>query len=315
MSMKQLESSKAFWLSVIACSAVGLCGCAGNNEQLGMLAGNILSATGLGTASQGQALFSAGGKLAQGLEGFTEREEYYLGRGVAATILGKYRPVRNAALTSYVNKVGSTLAGFSDRPETYKGYYFMVLDSEELNAMAAPGGFVFVTKGLIKRMPDEDALAAVLAHEVAHVVKGHGINAVSQSHLASAGAILAREGASMAVSGTQLSQLTSLFGDSIDDVTETLLTKGYSKSQEYDADEYAAELLERAGYNPGALLTMLSRVAESGQSAGSGGWFSTHPDPEDRKDEVEGSVGKGYAFAEAQKLRAERFRRAVQSLG
>lgn len=295
--------------------ALGAFGCAARGSPaLGSIAGQIFSATGLGTASQGEALFAAGGKIAEGWEGFSESEEYYLGRGVAATILGRYKPMRDQALVKYVSTVGATLAAHSDRPETYKGYRFAVLDTNEVNAMAAPSGFIFVTKGMIRQLPDEDALAAVLAHEIAHVVKGHGVAAVSQANFAAAGAILAKEGASMAMQGNQLLQLANVFEDSIEDVTETLLTKGYSKSQEYDADEYAIELMKRAGYNPNALVVMLSKLEAMDAGDDAGGWFSTHPDPDDRKDEIDGSI-EHTGSEENQKRRQARFEKATKRLG
>src|SRR5438552_315512 len=103
----------------------------------------------------------------------TESQEYYVGRGVAANAIVATQGLQIGDLEDYVNRVGMTIALASDRPETFKGYYFAVLRTETVNAFAAPGGFVFVTTAAIKRMNTEDELAAVLAHEIAHVNLRH----------------------------------------------------------------------------------------------------------------------------------------------
>ena len=110
-------------------------------------------------------------------------------------ILARYKVYEDAPLTGYVNRVGGLVAAVSERPETYGGYHFWVLDSDGINAFAAPGGFVFVTRGLLAQAPDEEAVAAVLAHEVGHVCLKHGLKAIKQSRLTSAFGILAAEGA------------------------------------------------------------------------------------------------------------------------
>ena len=81
----------------------------------------------------------------------TEGEEYYIGRAVAALILSRYSVYKNKSVTTYVNRVGQAVAIHSERPEIYAGYHFLVLNTDEVNALAAPGGFIFITKGLLKR--------------------------------------------------------------------------------------------------------------------------------------------------------------------
>ncbi|MCB0330135.1 MAG: M48 family metalloprotease [Bdellovibrionales bacterium] len=224
-------------------------------------------------------------------EGLTPEQEYYLGRGVAARIITNYPPYGSPGsnINQYVNEVGQTLVSFSDMPYTFKGYHFMVLNSNELNAFATPSGFVFVTKGLVKRMPDEDALAAVLAHEIAHVVEGHGVGAVETQILTDIVTEVGLEVAKETSGGvTQaILQNTETFGLAIDDMAENLLVKGYSRSQEYDADEYAAELMVRAGYNPMGLVEMLKAI-ESVEKASErkSGLMETHPSATDRLGEV-----------------------------
>ena len=289
----------------------GGCAPGGGFQQL---SGSILSQTGLVSQGQVDSIFTVGGKLTKAATPLTPEQEYYLGRGVAATVLSKYRPLRNPALQSYVNRVGSTVVAFSGQPETFAGYHFMVLDSTEINAMAAPGGFVFVTRGFLKLMPDEEALAAVLAHEVAHIALGHGTKAISQANLTEALTIVGREAASQALSdqGYGVAELTSVFGDSVTDVVDTLLTRGYSRSQEYDADEYATAVLRMAGYNTRGLSTMLTAL-ETRAGSDQTGFFSTHPEPEDRLDELD-EDGAAQSVVPGEAVRTARFKTAMRSL-
>jgi beta-barrel assembly-enhancing protease len=250
---------------------------------------------------------TAGGQLYKAAKGLSEEQEYYLGRGVSATLLGKYRPLRDGQVNRYLNEVGLVLAGYSDRPETFGGYHFLALETDEVNAVSAPGGFVFVTKGFLRIIPDEDALAAVLAHEVAHVVKGHGTAAISQANLTSALTLIGRQAAE-SQGGEAGRLLTGTFGDSIKDITDTLLTKGYSRSQEYEADRYAVALMGKAGYDQQALLSMLQALEKMNNAKGAGGWFSTHPDPGDRQEEVAGKISAASAsVSDGRKIRAARF--------
>jgi predicted Zn-dependent protease len=293
---------------LVAITAASVVGCA-ENSAFGRLGSDLMASTGLVTHSQADSMLKAGGKLAKAADSLTDEQEYYLGRAVSAVVFSKYKPVQNAALISYVNKVGMVVAATSERPETFGGYHFTILDTEEVNALSAPGGFVFVTKGFLRLIPNEDALAAILAHEVAHVVKGHGVKAISQANLTEALMIVGKEVAA-SQGGAEMQALTEAFGDSVNDVANTLLTKGYSRSQEYDSDQYAAELLGRAGYNSHALVTMLNALNGASKSGNSGGWFETHPAPDDRIEEVEAEA-KNSSSPAAEQVRTLRYRAAL----
>jgi len=285
-----------------------LSGCA--DSQFGAFGSSILSSTGLVSGSQADALVKAGQSVAKGVQSLSDEEEYYLGRGVAATVLSKYRPYRQAELTAYVNKVAAVLVAVSDRPETFGGYHVLLLDTSEVNAVSAPGGFIFLSTGFLKLVPSEEALAAVLAHEVGHIVKGHGLKAISEANLSQAVLLLGKEAAASQTGGI-VQGLTSTFGDSITDIAGTLLTKGYSRSQEYESDAYAAELLKRAGYNQGGVLDMLTALEKAG--GGKGGWNSTHPEAADRLEEQEDL--KADPVGAGQQARDRRFGLIKQKLG
>lgn len=306
LSFSGVLSRSGFLAVVLA----GLTGCAQNGNFSGMGA-QLLSSTGLVSSGQAEAFLSAGSKLAKAATPLTEEQEYYLGRGVSAAILQQYPGLKDGEVNRYLNRVGGTLALYSDRPETFGGYHVLVLDTPQINAMSAPGGYIFLTRGFLKQLESEDQLAAVLAHEIGHVVKAHGVNAISNANLTEAVAIVGKQAVSDR-GGAYTQEITAAFGNSIKDVVTTLTTKGFSRRQEYEADRYAVELLKRAGYNPRALDEVLALLERAKKSAPDGGWFATHPDPSDRIEEVAGELQGGAApDQKAVAVRSARFRASL----
>jgi len=307
MKIKLLKLS----FTTLITSAAFLSGC-GQSSTFGAIGNSILGSTGYGGSMDMTNLFKAGDQLATAARGLDEQQEYYLGRGVAAVILAQYPLYRNASLTRYVNQVGQSLARFSDRPELWGGYRFGVLDSQEINAVSTPGGFVFISRGFLKIIQNEDALAAVLAHEIGHIVKGHGTAAISQANLTSALTTVGKE--VVASQGGEVTQLvTRAFGDSIQEVTNTLLTKGYSRSQEYEADEYAAKLLAAVGYDQSGLTSMLEGLQKIESTNSSGGWFTTHPAPDRRERNIKDEISApSPEIIAAEKVRTARYKAVVR---
>ncbi len=211
-----------------------------------------------------------------------EEEEYRIGRAVAANILGQYPLWKNVQLTRYLNLVGQTLALRSGRPEIYGGYHFAMLDTPEANAFSAPGGIILLTRGIVEMAADEDELAAVLAHEIQHIVAKDPLKAIRSQRLKSLGTFTAGE--AMGSGGGAL----GIFQDSVMDISGTLLQKGYSRSQEKAADLEALKLLAAAGYDPKALLGMLHKIkaAETKKIKA----FSAHPSAAKRIDYVEAGI-------------------------
>jgi predicted Zn-dependent protease len=208
-------------------------------------------------------------------EDINSEQEYYIGRTVAAQIYSKYRPYNDKASHLYINKIGKTLAYNSNAPETFSGYHFAILDSNEINAFAAPGGFIFVTRGMLKLCDSEDAIASVLAHEIAHIEHKHGISTIKKSRLTSAVTTIGKEG-SKHFGDEKLQEITNNFGDSIEDIMNTLVVNGYSRSYEYDADQTALQILKRTGYNQSAMVDMLQKMQKRLQDD-TFGFGSTHP--------------------------------------
>jgi len=240
----------------------------------------------------------------------SDEEEYYIGRAVGARLLSTYPLLENDNLTAYVNLVGQTIAIHSDDPITYGGYHFAVLDTEEINAFACPGGMILITKGMIDESQNEDELAAVLAHEVAHINHRDGVAAIQKARLTGVATLIATE-AAQSYSPAEISQLVSLFEGSVDDVFKTLVVNGYGKSQEYSADESALIYLSRAGYDPQALEIFLERLMKQGQASG-GGIMKTHPATGDRLERVKNEMTPGKVDEALVELRMERFESAVR---
>ena len=300
-----------FWQTgFILLTLMTLMGCAAV-ETATTVATTVGEATGTISKSQGQAIRKSTAAVSKSLEDFTPEQEYYIGRTVGVVVLGKYPALADAKVNAYLNVLGQTLAQASDMPELFSGYHFLVLDSDDINAFATPGGHIFITRGLIRCCRTEDALAAVLAHEIGHVQLRHGMKAIEQARMTEALSILAQEGAK-SFGSQEVAQLTQAFGGVISDITNTMINKGYSRSSEYQADAAALSILQRMGYNPGALTDMLGVMARQMKPGGSD-FARTHPSPQSRIAELKAS-GKSLAVAETPAVRKERFTKAVGHL-
>jgi predicted Zn-dependent protease len=246
-------------------------------------------------------------KAAEASRPINDSEEYYVGRAVAARILGQYKLDQNPKLTEYVNEVGDTVARKSTRPNPFRGYHFAVLDTEELNAFAAPGGIIFITRGLIKTCKNEDQLAAVLAHEVGHVAHRDGINSISKARWTQVFTAMGAEAARQY--GGVAGNLVTLFEGSIDDVFKTIVVNGYGRQAELAADAAAVTTLTRAGYDPNALVVVLTTMEAMGKGKTSG-IFKTHPPTAERLAKVKAEVGQ-CPESQGKALRTKRFKQMV----
>jgi predicted Zn-dependent protease len=253
---------------------------------------------------------NVGKEAVKAVRPMSEEEEYYVGRAVAARLLSIYPLLDNKKLTEYVNSVGQLLVMNSDRPFTYGGYHFALLNSDEINAFACPGGTILITKGMVQAVRSEDELAAVLAHEIAHVSHRDGVNAISKSRWTQVVTLVGTNTAKKD-SPQVLSQLVGLFEGAIDDVFKTLVVNGYGQSQEYQADEAAISYLSKAGYNPSALKDFLSRLVSQGAASG-GGILKTHPATVDRVKNVTKKMPSMKVDASQIQLRNQRFQAALK---
>ena len=287
------------------CAVLGL----GVTPTLSVLMSGCQGAGSLSTlASKAESIMKVSRVVSKSFQDITPEQEYYIGRTVGAMILNRYKPFNNKEVTTYINVLGQTLAQASDLPETFGGYHFLSLDSEEINAFAAPGGLIFVTRGMIRCCKHEDAAAAVLAHEIGHVQSKHGLQAIKKSRVTSALTTLGMEGAKTLGGGT-LAQLTETFEDSISDITSTMINNGYSRSFERQADQAAVTILKRMGYDPNGLVDML-KVMETNLKPGGPDFAKTHPSPASRIEDIKTSIGE-YAEVKTTKARQARFKRVL----
>ena len=254
-------------------------------DELAVVTDSLGGVIGSQAGSQAQSLLRMAGAASRAMEELDAEQEYYLGRTVAANVMTQYKAYNNNEANQYLNHIGRYVCLASALPETFGGYHFQIIDSDEINAFAAPGGLVMVTRGMLRCCQSEDALAAVLAHEVGHVEYRHGLQAIKRSRITSLMTTVGVE-AIRHEGGAELSQLVSIFDGAIDDIMTTMVNNGYSRSFEREADRAALKILQRTGYDDRALLAMLE---EMGRRLTPGGtdFAKTHPTPDSRIAEAE----------------------------
>jgi beta-barrel assembly-enhancing protease len=257
----------------------------------------------------------------------TPENEYWTGRSVATNLLARNNYAYHDAealqagsldgVTAYVSAVGGVLAASAmettrsgDRPAPIGGWHFTIIDSDTINAFAAPGGWVFITSAAVRAATSEDELAAVLAHEIAHVVRGHALGSIKKGRWAN----VAKTALDTSVTLDQqsLGDLTQVFEGAMDDMIDGILVKGYSRDTEFEADRIGVAIMAHAGYDPQALVRYLKILAaESG--GGDGGFQATHPKPADRIAKVAAQSDALGARA-IPEIRIERFEDATAAL-
>lgn len=192
--------------------------------------------------------------------GETARAEIAFGRDVAARILGRFPLETDASLQRYINLVGKGVALHAARPELE--YRFGLVRAAEVNAYATPGGYIFITTGALAQMHDESELAAVLAHEVAHVTERHIVKTLNLR----AGVSDAQTGIAHLIGGSGDAARIA-FMQLVDKAVEILFEKGLTKAEEAEADRLATLVVSGAGYDPHALRRYFERVRAVDQNA------------------------------------------------
>ena len=219
-------------------------------------------------------------KPAINLRNPSQAEEIQIGREITGNLLGASALVKDAALQRYVNQVGRWVASQSERPDL--PWHFGVIESEDLNAFAAPGGYVVITKGLYRKMQNEAQLAGVLGHEIGHVVKKHHLKVMQKQQLLNIGAGLLGE-----KYGKDNQTLEKVIGSGAE-----VLARGLDKDAEYEADRVGLVLATRAGYEPYGLPEVLQAISEADKSDKSVALlFKTHPHPDDRLTKLAETAG------------------------
>jgi predicted Zn-dependent protease len=202
---------------------------------------------------------------------YSLEEENRIGKQIAGDLLGAVQLVRDDKLQNYVNLVGNWVAQQSGRKDVT--WRFGVLDTEDINAFAAPGGFIFVTRGLYRRLNNEAELAGVLGHEIAHVSQKHHLKLLKQSSLIGA---LGQAAGSKVKDSDQAVQ--NLIGNGAE-----IMARGLDKNAEFEADRIGIVYAARAGYDPWGLPGILQDLAAlPAKDSRTSLLYKTHPHPADR---------------------------------
>ncbi len=227
-----------------------------------------------------------------------EPQEIDLGGGIASNLLGAAPLWDNPPVQRYVNKVGRWLALQTERPDL--PWQFGVLDDDDVNAFAAPGGYVFITKGLLARMSNEAELAGVLAHEISHVLRKHHLQALKKGARSELMSDLANDAIKSQGGDPRLSKLVSAGTE--------IYARGLDKQDEYEADRMGVVIAARAGYDPYGLPAVLQTLQSiNPNDSNLALMFKTHPALGDRLSLLDGLMSESLADSEGQPDLAERF--------
>ncbi len=227
-----------------------------------------------------------------------ESQEIDLGGGIASNLLGAAPLWDNPPVQRYVNKVGRWLALQTERPDL--PWQFGVLDDNDVNAFAAPGGYVFITKGLLAHINNEAELAGVLAHEISHVLRKHHLLALKKGARSELMADLANDAIKSQGGDPRLSKLVSAGTD--------IYARGLDKQDEYEADRMGVVIAARAGYDPYGLPAVLQTLQSiNPNDSNLALMFKTHPALGDRLSLLDGLMSESLADREGQPDLAARF--------
>lgn len=229
---------------------------------------------------------------------FTSEQRYFLGREAAAKMLGEYNLYYNKELYNYLNSICQALVINSYGIEPYKGYHVAVLDTDMINAFATPGGHIIITRGLLNCTNTEDDLAAVIAHEVSHIQLDHSVKAIQTSYSSQLAAQMVGDIAIHAMKKSDnfgvrflAKNASSAISDVVDSMVNTVITSGYSKETEFEADANAVQLMVNTGYSPDGMVEMLNLI-KANSNDNSLGFGKTHPSPEMRLMKVKLTIKK-----------------------
>jgi Zn-dependent protease with chaperone function len=203
----------------------------------------------------------------------SEQEEISIGRNVGKQLEKQFGLVDDPALQERVNRIGMSMVAVCDRPKL--PYSFKVLNSKEVNAMAAPGGFIYIFKGLVDLMPSDDELAGVMGHELGHVVKKHTVHQIEKNM-------------GMGI------LFGVVFGDRglfLQNLALNAIMAGYSREDERQADQLGFLQSYRAGYNPYSMLIGLQKLSDMDPDQDQhNDLFSDHPEGRARVALIQGTM-------------------------
>ena len=203
----------------------------------------------------------------------TDQQEQDIGAEVSQRIRDRYGVVQDPNVTRYVSLVGTVLAQASSRPNL--PWKFIVLDTDGVNAFAAPGGYIHITRGALALINNEAELADVVAHEIIHVTEKHTLAAIKKGKLVQLGADQA-----------SVTRGSPIF-DKLVDVSTQLVLAGFGRDEELESDQKGIRLANSIGYAPGGLAEFLTRLTDRNKgSTVKQGLFASHPDMQERLDKL-----------------------------
>ncbi|OGV74551.1 MAG: peptidase M48 [Methylophilales bacterium RIFCSPHIGHO2_02_FULL_57_10] len=243
------------------------------------------------------------GKNVKDLKQVDEKGEAEIGSTAAASLLGAIPLVKDEKLQAYVNQVGLWLALQTERPDL--PWRFGVMDNDSVNAFAAPGGYVFITRGLLLRMRSEAELAGVLAHEISHVLKRHHLQAIQKNaQVGLVGNLMNLTSNESGLAGETKKKMIS--------VSSELYARGLDKNDEFEADRMGVVIATRAGYDPYGLPAMLQTLDPMNpQDSELALMFKTHPAPQKRLELLDGLMTGSMDRYASQPVVADRFLKTV----
>lgn len=246
-------------------------------------------------------VLSRGAKTASKIRdlNISEEDERKIGGIVSEQVRKKYGVAQDAAVHRYVALVGATLTRKSTRPSL--GWQFIVLDTDGVNAFAAPGGFVHITRGALALLKSEAELAGVLAHEVVHVTEQHTIGAIKKNKMKEIGTDFAPT-ASGALSQAVVDRLGNMASD--------MVMQGFGRGEELESDEKGIALANAAGYSPKGLSAFLRSLQDRNKSATEKqGLFASHPEMNERLEKIDKEIASQKLTAAA--TLADRLKRFI----
>ena len=234
------------------------------------------------------------------LQPIAYEEEKAIGGRLAVEVFNRYGGAYDdPELLRYINLVGQAVADVSSRPDI--DYHFAIVNTEFPNAFATPGGYVFVSIGLLRMIENEAELAGVLAHEVAHIARKHALQTLERSR--------SLQGFS-SLTLTVMDKDPELFDKLIDEFSNVLFTKGLDKNLEFEADKYGREFAYRTGYYPGGLERFIQKLEVSKKNQGSI-FSSTHPTSKERFNLLQKSASR-YKKASLYPILENRYKLAIK---
>jgi predicted Zn-dependent protease len=221
-----------------------------------------------------------GAKVLKGTVGIGPQEERKIGEATAVEIIGKFGGlVRDEDVMRRVNLVGRAMARYSDRPSVR--WQFAVLNSDTVNAFSAPGGLVFITRGLYDQATTDDLLAAILGHEIAHITNKNALKIVQRGEVTSGAlGVLKKRSSDVRQASAVTDQVGSVLGFDVLGLTGKLFTTGFDAATEYTADKDGRELAITTGFAPGGMRAVLLDLQTHGENRKT--MFASHPPVADR---------------------------------